>query len=72
MKKKLISVKDFADKMDAIKRKVKNAFSEEGAEAAAAIRDLIDELENAEIEIDERELAARVEEVIRAFNGRAD
>lgn len=72
MKKKLISVKDFADKMDAIKRKVKNAFSEEGAEAAAAIRDLIDELENAEIEIDERELASRVEEVIRAFNGRAD
>ena len=72
MKKKLISVKDFANKMDAIKRKVKNAFSEEGAEAAAAIRDLIDELENAEIEIDERELASRVEEVIRAFNGRAD
>jgi len=72
MKKKLISVKDFADKMDAIKRKVKNAFSEEGAEAAAAIRDLIDELENAEIEIDERELASRVEEVIRAFNGRSD
>ena len=72
MKKKLINVKDFADKMDAIKRKVKNAFSEEGAEAAAAIRDLIDELENAEIEIDERELAQRVEEVIRAFNGRAD
>lgn len=72
MKKKLIQVKDFADKMDAIKRKVKNAFSEEGAEAAAAIRDLIDELENAEIEIDERELASRVEEVIRAYNGRAD
>lgn len=72
MKKKLINVKDFADKMDAIKRKVKNAFSEEGAEAAAAIRDLIDELENAEIEIDERELASRVEEVIRSFNGRAD
>ena len=72
MKKKLISVKDFADKMDAIKRKIKNAFSEEGAEAAAAVRDLIDELENAEIEIDERELAARVEEVIRAYNGRAD
>ena len=72
MKKKLITVKDFADKMDTIKRKVKNAFSEEGAEAAAAIRDLIDELENAEIEIDERELASRIEEVIRAFNGRAD
>ena len=72
MKKKLISVKDFTDKMDAIKRKVKNAFSEEGAEAAAAIRDLIDELENAEIEIDERELASRIEEVIRAYNGKAD
>lgn len=72
MKKKLIQVKDFADKMDAIKRKVKNAFSEEGAEAAAAIRDLIDELENAEIEIDEKELSSRIEEVIRAYNGRAD
>lgn len=72
MKKKLIQVKDFADKMDAIKRRVKNAFSEEGAEAAAAIRDLIDELENAEIEIDESELVARIEEVIRAFNGRLD
>ena len=72
MKKKLIILNDFADKMDAIKRKVKNAFSEEGAEAAAAIRDLIDELENAEIEIDERELASRIEEVIRAYNGRAD
>lgn len=72
MKKKLIQVKDFAVKMDAIKRRVKNAFSEEGAEAAAAIRDLIDELENAEIEIDERELVARIEEVIRAFNGRLD
>lgn len=72
MKKKLISVKDFAEKMEKAKRKVKNAFSEEGAEAAAAIRDLIDELENAEIEIDERELANRIEEVIRAFNGRAN
>ena len=72
MKKKLITIKDFFDKMDAIKRKVKNAFSEEGADAAAAICDLIDELENAEIEIDERELASRVEEVIRAYNGRAD
>lgn len=72
MKKSIISVKDFADKMNAIKRKVNNAFSEEGAEAAAAIRDLIDELENAEIEVDERELARRVEEVIRAFNGRED
>lgn len=72
MKKKLIQVKDFADKMNEIKRKVKNAFSEEGAEAAAAIRDLIDELENSEIEIDEKELASRIEEVIRSFNGRAD
>lgn len=72
MKKKLITVKDFADKMDAIKRRIKNAFSEEGAEAAAALRDLIDELEAAEIEIDEREFAARVSEVIKAYNGNAD
>ena len=72
MKKKLITLKDFADKMDAIKRRIKNAFSEEGAEAAAALRDLIDELEAAEIEIDEREFAARVSEVIKAYNGNAD
>ena len=72
MKKKLITAKDFADKMDAIKRRIKNAFSEEGAEAAAALRDLIDELEAAEIEIDEREFADRVSEVIKAYNGNAD
>lgn len=72
MKTKLIQVKDFADKMEAIKLRVKNAFTEEGAEAAAAVRDLIDELENAEFEFNEKELNKRIEEVIRAFNGRAD
>ena len=71
MKKKLISVKDFSEKMQSIKRRIKNAFSEEGAEAAAALRELIEELENADIEIDERELASRVEEVIKAYNGEA-
>lgn len=71
MKKKLITVTDFIEKLEPIKRKIKNAFSEEGAEAAAALRELIEELENADIEIDERELAARVEEVIKAYNGEA-
>lgn len=59
-------------KLQDIKNKVTNAFSTEGAEAAAALRDLIDELEAAEVEIDERELARRMEETIRAFNGNAD
>lgn len=75
MKKNLITVKDAIErqrKFNELKRRVSNAFSTEGQDAANAIRDLIDELEAAEIEIDETELAARVTELIKEFNGNGD
>ena len=48
----------------AIKRRVANAFSEKGQEAADAIRALIDELESAEVEVDETALAEKIQEVL--------
>ena len=52
MKKKIVKLKDLAN-LGAIKRKVSDAFSERGKEAADAIRALIDELEQPEVEVDE-------------------
>ena len=75
MNKKLITVKDATEraaKFRTLKKRVSDAFSTEGQDAANAIRDLIDELEAAEVEIDERELANRVTELIREFNGNAE
>lgn len=66
-KKNIVRIKDFA-KMDEIKRRIMNAFSERGAEAAQALRDLIDELENSEVEIDEVAFAEKVNELIAAYN----
>ena len=50
--------------LTAIKRRVANAFSEKGQEAADAIRALIDELESAEVEVDETALAEKNQEVL--------
>ena len=50
--------------LTAIKRRVANAFSEKGQEAADAIRALIDELESAEVEVDETALAEKIQEVL--------
>ena len=50
--------------LTAIKRRVANAFSEKGQEAADAIRALIDELESAEVEVDENVLAEKIQEVL--------
>ena len=50
--------------LSAIKRRVANAFSEKGQEAADAIRALIDELESAEVEVDETALAEKIQEVL--------
>lgn len=50
--------------LTAIKRRVANAFSEKGQEAADAIRALIDELESAEVEVDETVLAEKIQEVL--------
>lgn len=50
--------------LTAIKRRVANAFSEKGQEAADAIRALIDELESTEVEVDETALAEKIQEVL--------
>ena len=63
MKKKFVALKDLAN-LEAIKRRVSNAFSEKGQEAADAIRALIDELEAAEVEVDEEALAEKIKEVL--------
>ena len=63
MKKKMVFLKEFVN-LQQIRRKVANAFSEKGQEAADAIRALIDELENAEVEVDETALAEKVKEIL--------
>ncbi len=63
MSKKIVSLKNLAD-LGAIKRKISDAFSERGKEAADAIRALIDELEQSEVEVDENALADKIREVL--------
>lgn len=63
MKKRMVYLKEFVN-LQAIRRRVANAFSEKGQEAADAIRALIDELEGAEVEIDETMLAEKINEVL--------
>lgn len=63
MKKKIVKLKDLAN-LGAIKRKVSDAFSERGKEAADAIRALIDELEQSEVEVDEEALTEKIKEVL--------
>lgn len=64
MKKKFIFLKEFVN-LQAIRTKVSNAFaSEKAQEAANALRSLIDELENAEVEIDEAAFAEKVKEIL--------
>lgn len=65
MKKKFIKLTNLAN-LGAIKKRVKDAFSERGQEAADAIRDLIDELEQSDVEVDEEMLAEKIREVIDA------
>ena len=63
MSKKIVSLKNLAD-LGAIKRKISDAFSERGKEAADAIRALIDELEQSEVVVDENALADKIREVL--------
>lgn len=63
MKKKMVYLKEWIN-LTAIKRRVANAFSEKGQEAADAIRALIDELESTEVEVDETALAEKIQEVL--------
>lgn len=59
----MVFLKEFVN-LGAIKRRVANAFSEKGQEAADAIRALIDELEAAEVEVDDAALAEKIKEVL--------
>lgn len=64
MKKKFVSIKNFAD-LSAIRRQINNAFSEKGAEVAKALNDLLSELEGSDVEVNEEELKAKVEEIFK-------
>lgn len=72
MKKKIVTVKDFTalqSKIASAKKHIKNELSEDAAELRRSLIEMLDELENAEVEIDEAELASRVREIIEAYNG---
>lgn len=69
MKKKLVKVSEFAG-IEKVRRLIANAFTEKGADMAAALRGVLDELEALEVEIDETALAEKMREVIdEYFNG---
>lgn len=71
MKKKLVTVKDFTamqEKIRNAKKHIKNELTEDAAELRRSLLDMLDELENAEVEVDEAELASRVREMIDAYN----
>lgn len=64
MKKKIVTVKDFAH-LQEIRKRVNDAFAEGKAqEAAAAIRSLLDELETMEVEVNEDALKEKVLEIL--------
>lgn len=65
MKKPIVNLKQVINFVD-LKRRVANAFSERGKEAADAIRDLLDELEQSKVEVDEDALAEKIREVLAA------
>lgn len=66
MKKVSFKIRE-AKNLDAIKRRISNAFSEKGAEAADALRAMIDELEASEVEYSADEFKAAVEELIANY-----
>ena len=71
MKKNIVQVKDFTSvqsKIAAARKQIKNELTEDAAELRRSLLDLLDELANAEIEVDEEELASRVRELIDAYN----
>ena len=65
MKKKIVKLTDLTN-LGAIKRRISESFSERGKEAADAIRALIDELEQSDVEIDEDALTEKIMEVLNA------
>ena len=71
MKKQLVTVKDFTtlqSKIANAKKQIKNELTEDAAELRRSLLELLDELDNAQVEIDEAELASRVREMIDAYN----
>ena len=71
MKKKLVNLKDFAalqDKISKAKKQIKNELTEDAAELRRSLLEMLDELANADVEVDEEELASRVREMIDAYN----
>ncbi len=71
MKKKIVKVKDFEalqGKIRNAKKQIKNELTEDAAKLKASLVAMLDELENAEVEIDEAELASRIREAIDAYN----
>lgn len=64
MKKQFILLKNLAD-LSVYKRRVANAFTEDGKEAADAIRAILDELENVEVEVDAEMLTEKIEGVLK-------
>jgi hypothetical protein len=71
MKKKIVNVKDFEALQGEIrnaKKQIKNELTEDAAELKASLIAMLNEFENAEVEIDEDELASRIREVIDAYN----
>lgn len=75
MKKNTVTVKNFTEivnKIDKAKKQIKNELTEDAAELRRSLLDLLDELANAEIEINEAELASRVRELIDAYNRDAE
>ena len=71
MKKRIVNVKDFEALQTRIrnaKKQIKNELTEDAAELKASLVAMLDELENADVEIDEAELASRIREAIDAYN----
>lgn len=71
MKKPLVTIKDFItlqSKIANAKKQIKNELTEDAAELRRSLLELLDELDSAQVEIDEAELASRVREMIDAYN----
>ena len=71
MKKNTVTVKNFTELQSKIanaKKQIKNELTEDAAELRRSLLELLDELDNAEIEVDEESLASRVRELIDAYN----
>jgi hypothetical protein len=65
---KKTQVEALQDSIRNAKKQIKNELTDDAAELKASLVAMLDELENAEVEIDEAELASRIREAIDAYN----